>query len=40
MKDKINSFTITPFANVLNKSEQIKAAAATKVNISNTTVSE
>ncbi len=42
MKDKINSFTITPFANVLNKSEQIKAAAETKVNISNTdaTVSE
>lgn len=42
MKDKIKSFTITPFANVLNKSEQIKAAAATKVNISNTdaTVSE
>lgn len=42
MKDKINSFTITPFANVLNKSEQIKAAAATNVNISNTdaTVSE
>lgn len=36
MKGKINSFTITPFANVLNKSEQIKAAAATKVNISNT----
>lgn len=40
MEGKINSFTITPFANVLNKSEQIKAAAATKVNISNTTVSE
>lgn len=37
-----HTLTITPFANVLNKSEQIKAAAATNVNISNTdaTVSE
>ena len=41
-KTGAHTLTITPFANVLNKSEQIKAAAATKVNISNTdaTVSE
>ena len=31
-----HTLTITPFANVLNKSELIKAAAATNVNISNT----
>ena len=41
-KTGAHTLTITPFANVLNKSEQIKAAAETKVNISNTdaTVSE